>query len=102
MLRDQVIGTLQAHESELRSAGIKHLALFGSVARGGEGPESDIDLLAEIRPESAKKGFAYFGQLENLKAALRQILGRPVDLLAAPVRNERLRAQIEREKVPAF
>ena len=32
-----VIATLQAHEAELRRAGIRHLSLFGSVARGDAG-----------------------------------------------------------------
>ena len=31
---ERVIATLRAHEAELRRAGIRHLSLFGSVARG--------------------------------------------------------------------
>jgi hypothetical protein len=32
-LADHVIAALRAHEAELRQAGIRHLSLFGSVAR---------------------------------------------------------------------
>jgi uncharacterized protein len=33
------------------SNGARNLKVFGSVARGEEGPESDIDLLVEMEPE---------------------------------------------------
>ena len=45
---DDVIATLRAHEAELRAAGIHRLSLFGSVARGDAGPDSDVDLAAEL------------------------------------------------------
>jgi predicted nucleotidyltransferase len=41
---DEGIACLRAHAAELRAAGIRHLSLFGSVARGDAGPESGIDL----------------------------------------------------------
>jgi hypothetical protein len=34
MDKDGVLRTLRAHEPELKAAGIVHLRLFGSVARG--------------------------------------------------------------------
>ena len=40
--RDQVIATLRAHERELRQRGVRHAALFGSVARKQARPASDI------------------------------------------------------------
>jgi predicted nucleotidyltransferase len=43
----QIIATLRAQEAELRRAGIRHLSLFGSVARGEAGADSDVDRLAE-------------------------------------------------------
>jgi len=45
---DEVVASLQAHATELRAAGIRHLSLFGSIARGEAGPESDIDLAIAI------------------------------------------------------
>ena len=47
-LAEHVIATLRAHEAELRRAGIRHLSLFGSVARGDAGASSDVDLAAGI------------------------------------------------------
>ncbi|MGH7087178.1 MAG: hypothetical protein ACREFN_19590 [Acetobacteraceae bacterium] len=34
-----VITTLRAHKAELRRAGVRHLSLFGTAARGGAGRE---------------------------------------------------------------
>ncbi len=48
MDRDQVIAILRSHEAELRAAGVEHLRLFGSVARGDQTAESDIDILVEL------------------------------------------------------
>ena len=39
---------LAAHEAELKRQGVKSLAVFGSVARGDAGPDSDLDLLVEF------------------------------------------------------
>jgi uncharacterized protein len=47
MKRGQIIATLKAAEPELRKRGIRHAALFGSIARGEERPDSDIDILVE-------------------------------------------------------
>ena len=40
-----VIETLRMHEPELKAAGIVHLRLFGSIARGEASARSDIDLI---------------------------------------------------------
>lgn len=94
----RVIATLRAHEAELRAAGIRRLSLFGSVARGDDEPESDVDLAAELDPEA---GIGLF-QLVRLERRLGAILGRPVDLLPEPVEKPRLRANLERDRVRAF
>lgn len=49
-LAEHVIATLRAHEAELHQAGIRHLSLFGSVARGDDAADSDIDLATEFDP----------------------------------------------------
>ena len=48
MEREDVLATLRAHESELRAAGILHLRLHGSVARGDATAASDVDLIADM------------------------------------------------------
>lgn len=49
-----VTSFLQMHRQELRSWGVVRLGLFGSFVRGGEGPESDVDVFVEFAP--GKKG----------------------------------------------
>lgn len=55
--------------------GYTRLAVFGSVARGEAGPNSDIDLLVEPPP-----GTSTFGLL-TFKRLIEHILGREVDLI---------------------
>ena len=52
MKRDDIIAKLTALRPALRAEGVEHLALFGSRARGDNRPDSDIDLLIDIDPES--------------------------------------------------
>lgn len=97
-LAERVLATLRAHEADLRGDGILRLSLFGSVARGEAGPESDIDLAVEFDPAAHIGLFA----LVALEGRLSALLGRPVDLLPEPVEKARLRANLERDRRRAF
>jgi uncharacterized protein len=48
MDKSTVIAKLREHAPELTAAGILHLGIHGSVARGDASPSSDIDLIAEF------------------------------------------------------
>lgn len=102
MKRDEVIEKLRAHEPELRAEGVASLSLFGSVARDEDGTDSDVDVIVRLTEDPARSGFAYFGQLDNLSRRLEAILGRAVDVIAEPVQKERLRREIEKERIVAF
>ncbi|HTT78470.1 MAG TPA: nucleotidyltransferase domain-containing protein [Stellaceae bacterium] len=95
---DEVIACLQAHEAELRAAGIRGLSLFGSVARGDCGPGSDIDLAAEIDHEAGLDLF----DLVALERHLGALLSRKVDLTLEPVEKQRLQMNINRDRHRAF
>jgi len=97
-LADRVIATLRSHEAELRRAGIRHLSLFGSVARGDAEASSDVDLAAELDPDAGIGLFA----LGALERRLANLLGRKIDLLAEPVEKAGLRAKIDRDRWRAF
>jgi len=96
MLKDQVIRTLQAHQVALRSAGIRHLVLFGSVARGTERPESDIDLLGEFDEELSLL------DIVRLTEDLGELLGRPVDLIEERALKSDARMSSRADRVNAF
>jgi predicted nucleotidyltransferase len=95
---DDVIAILRAHEQELRAAGIRRLSLFGSVARGEAGPDSDVDLAVELDP-GARIGLIGLAALER---RIGEMVGCKVDLLPEPVEKQRLRANIDRDRQLAF
>ncbi|MBX3098705.1 MAG: nucleotidyltransferase family protein [Salinibacterium sp.] len=70
---------VRAHADLIRRIGstwgIHDIAVFGSVARGEEGADSDIDFLVDAEP-----GRSYF-DIAGFEIDLEQLLGRPVDVL---------------------
>lgn len=74
--RAQVLERLRTSKPELfQRFPIKELALFGSVSRGDDTPESDVDLLVEF---NAPVGMEFI----HLAHALKEMLGRNVDLVS--------------------
>jgi hypothetical protein len=98
MNKDEVIDKLRAHESELKAAGIVRLAVFGSVARGDNSPESDVDLLADF-DKTKRYTLLSMGRLEN---HLADLLGTSVDLSSPEWLKESVKNQVLREAVVAF
>ncbi len=98
MDKGQVIETLRRHEPELKAAGIAHLRLFGSVARGEASARSDVDLIADF---DRSKRLTLFG-MARLENRLSDLLGAQVDLSPADTMKERVRARALREAVHAF
>ncbi len=56
---------------------VRELAVFGSVARGDAGPESDVDVLVAFQDDSHATLFT----LIDLQADLEKLFGRAVDLV---------------------
>jgi uncharacterized protein len=100
MDRHQVIAILQRHESELRALGVKHLLLFGSVARGTAVHGSDVDVVVRLEP--GPRGFRRLARLEDVQERLSKLLRCPVDVIEEPARSPQIRRAIEREGVRAF
>jgi predicted nucleotidyltransferase len=95
---NEVRGRLRAAEPELRRRGIRHLAVFGSVARGDDRPDSDVDVAVEIEPG---RSFSLI-RMEDTRLLLEDALGRPVDLGEADSFRPQVRAAFERERAPVF
>ena len=94
MNKNEILEILRAHRDELRKRfGVKSLAVFGSVARGEAGPDSDVDILVEF------EGRATFDRYMGLKFFLEDLLGRRVDLVTRKALKPRLRPYVEREAI---
>jgi predicted nucleotidyltransferase len=80
-----------------RRFGVRRLELFGSAATGCfDRGRSDLDFLVEF--EEMPPG-TYAKACFGLRQSLRQLFGRPIDLLTEPALvNPYLRRQIESEK----
>lgn len=95
---DHVLAILRSHEAELRAAGVEHLHLFGSVARGDQTSASDVDVALELTP-GVRLGFA----LGRLQMDLSEWLSTHVDvLLLGDYLRPALRDRIAVEGVNAF
>jgi uncharacterized protein len=89
---------LAAEEAELRRRGVRHLAVFGSVARGNDQPDSDVDVAVEVEPG---RSFSLI-RMEETRQFLEDALRRPVDLGEIDSFRPQVRAAFEREKVAIF
>ena len=78
--------------------GIETLSIFGSVARGEAGPDSDVDIVIALEPSSR------VGLLEHARIAdeLSRAFGRRVDLVTWKSLRPRMRETVEREAVRLF
>ena len=73
---EEIRRILKAHKAELAAQyGVQRIAVFGSYARGGATPESDLDLLVEFSPPP---GLLKFVELER---RLSELLGVKVELV---------------------
>ena len=98
MDRERILGILREHEAELKAAGVLHLRLFGSVARGDSTSASDVDLLADF--DQAKP--LTLQSLAKIEYQLDDLLGVKVDLSSADSIYPRVRTRALAEAVVAF
>ena len=75
--------------------GASHLRVFGSVARGEETSDSDVDFVVEF-----PRGYDLFLQRLPLTQQLADLLGRKVDLVPEHELNPHIRQHVLREAVP--
>jgi len=99
MDKTSILGKLRAYEPELKAAGVAHLFLHGSYARGTVVREtSDVDIIAEFDP-SRRLSLLHMVAIEN---RLADMLGVRVDLSPAKSLKHPVAAKASREAVLAF
>ncbi len=74
--------------------GAHNIRLFGSVARGDDGPQSDIDLLVDVEPNVGL--FA----LGKMRSEAERILGTPVDIVPANSLKPDVAERVLAEAIP--
>ena len=79
----------------LAALGVEHLDVFGSVARGTAGAQSDVDVLVHLR------GRATLRALVGIQDFLSLLLGRRVDVITPGTlaQRPRLRERVSKEAV---
>jgi predicted nucleotidyltransferase len=89
---------LQTYRKEIletaRRNGALNVRVFGSAARGEEGPESDIDFLVTLAPGRSLMDLA------RLLRELNQLLDRPVDVVTEAGLRPRIKPQVLKEACP--
>ena len=99
MTAADVISTLLAKRAHFEAQGVKHMSIFGSVARGDNTPESDVDIAVQL-DRTRKLGLMDLGRIRR---ELVDLLGCEVDLVSEPVAfRPRFQAQIDRHRIAAF
>jgi predicted nucleotidyltransferase len=94
MSREDIINTISLNMPLFRSQfHIRQLGVFGSVARGEQTDESDVDILVEF---DSPVGFFEFIRLEN---QLSKTLDRKVDLVSRNALKPSIKEEILNETI---
>ena len=98
MNAQDAIATLRRYESALRARGVAHAAVFGSVARGANRPDSDLDILVEFEPGAEGTIYDYI----RFKEYVAGLFDGRVDVIDRAGLKPHLRAPAARDAVYAF
>lgn len=98
LVLEDALTRLREHEAELRALGVLHAAIFGSVARGEAGANSDIDVLVELDRAHPMGLFEY----SRLKLQIRDVLGESADVVNRATLKPLLRENILGDSINAF
>jgi uncharacterized protein len=92
-LRDRLIELRETIQAAAAASGARDVRVFGSVARGEEARDSDVDLLVRLEPGRTLLDLA------RLEVRLENLLGRHVDVVTEAGLREPLRSTALREAV---
>lgn len=88
---------IKAHRQEIldiaKKYGASNIRIFGSVARGEAGPDSDYDFLIELEP--SRSAFEIGGLLMDLQ----DLLGAKVDIVTDKGLNKHIREKVLKEAI---
>jgi predicted nucleotidyltransferase len=73
--------------------GARNVRVFGSIARGDSGPDSDIDFVVEFEPDRSLLDHG------GLIMDLQDVLGCKVDVVSLHGLRDRMRARVDAESI---
>lgn len=89
---------VRQHSKELTDSfaelGASNISVFGSVARGDDGPDSDIDLLVDLDPSVGLFNLMRMGTLAE------ELLGRAVDVVPRDGLKKEVAASAAKDEAP--
>ena len=94
MLLDEIYRNKAAIEALSQQYGARRIRVFGSVARGEEQPDSDVDFLVDF-----PCGYDLFKQRLPLSQGLQNLLHRKIDLIPEHELNKYLRDHVFAEAI---
>ncbi len=90
--RSEVFDLLENQRESLRQFGVRELGIFGSFARNEQTPESDVDVLVDLKRET-------FRDFMGLLSFLEKLFGRRVDLVMKDSIKPIIRDRILKETI---
>jgi predicted nucleotidyltransferase len=93
-LREKILPVLMPY-------GVRRVAVFGSVVRGEDTAQSDVDILVALKPPHERPPLGLFKWIA-LEEELSEKLGRKVDLVTEDGVSPYIRPYIEQEKVVLY
>lgn len=90
--RDDILRLLSTQIGSIRKLGVTELGVFGSFARNEQRPESDVDILVDMKGRT-------FDTYMNLLFFLEDLFGRKVDLVVKDTIKPIIRNRVLRETV---
>jgi hypothetical protein len=87
--KEEIFKLLKQHKEKLKKCHVLKIGIFGSVLRGNNTDESDVDFIVEF--ENGKKNYDNFIELAFL---LERLLQKKVDLLTIEALNPYIKPKI--------
>lgn len=96
-LRELLDARRDAVQAVLDRFGAVNPRVFGSVARGDAGPQSDVDLIVDLLPDDRHSDLI---RVAGIRVGLREALGREVDVVAPHLLRDRVSRTALEDAIP--